>query len=211
MNLQKQTVSPTLWKLLKLLMEEPLLEHFHLAGGTALALRFGHRRSVDIDLFTGSEFDASALANQLTDEFKAQEIVIEKNTVRGLIDGIKIDLIAHRYNQLQPVENIEGIRILSNQDIAAMKLNAIANRGSKKDFWDYAKLLTCFTREQMLSLYAQKYPNSSLWNDEKSLSYFDDAEFDPDPIDLESLDWEQVKLQIKQSNRFANEEAPPQG
>jgi hypothetical protein len=69
------------------------------------------------------------------------------------------------------------------KDIAAMKVNAIANRGSKKDFWDYASLLDRFTTEEMLSFFHAKYSALNAWHAEKALLYFDDAEDDPDPVD----------------------------
>lgn len=110
--------------------------------------------------------------------------------------------MAHQYPLVGEVRTIEGIRMLSVQDIAAMKLNAIANRGSKKDFWDYALLLEHFDRETLLSFFAKKYPKSSRWNVEKSLSYFDDAESEPDPIDRRGQTWDQVKASIRASNRL---------
>ena len=83
-----------------------------------------------------------------------------------------------------------------------MKLNAIANRGSKKDFWDYAQLLEHFDQENLLSFYTKKYPNGNLWNLEKSLCYFDDAENDPDPISLTDQTWDQVKKVITANCRI---------
>jgi hypothetical protein len=89
-----------------------------------------------------------------------------------------------------------------DKDIAAMKLNAIANRGRKKDFWDYALLLKHFDRESLLGFFQKKYPNSSRWNLEKSLCYFEDAEREPDPMDLSGQTWEQVKTAIQQTNKL---------
>ena len=82
-----------------------------------------------------------------------------------------------------------------------MKLNAIANRGSKKDFWDCAELLQQYTREELLGFCGEKYQGDSLWNVEKSLCYFDDAEKEPDPRDLRGQTWEQVKGTIIAHNR----------
>ena len=85
------------------------------------------------------------------------------------------------------------------KDIAAMKINAISNRGAKKDFWDYAALLSCFTGEAMLSFYEAKYPSANAWHAEKSLSFFDDAENEPDPRDLSGRTWPEIKQIISQS------------
>ena len=141
MKLHTETVSSELLELLLKLMKEESLKPFALAGGTALALRFGHRTSIDIDLFTGAAFNAPGTAALLKTLYDMKEAETAENTVRGIIAGIKTDFIAHRYPLLNPFEEIDGIRIFSCEDIAAMKLNAITNRGCKKDFWDYADLL----------------------------------------------------------------------
>jgi predicted nucleotidyltransferase component of viral defense system len=202
MKLHTETVSAELLALLQNLMNEELLGSFALAGGTALALRFGHRTSVDLDLFTCTAFDAPAPAEFLKIGYGMNEAETAQNTVRGIIDGIKIDLIAHRYPLLNPLEEVGGIRMFSCEDIAAMKLNAITNRGCKKDFWDYAELLTTYSRDEMLSFFASKYKNDSLWNVEKSLTYFDDAENDPDPRDLRGRCWDEIKETVLASARL---------
>lgn len=193
MKLYTNTVSPELLNLLQKLMEEEALRSFALAGGTALALRLGHRTSIDLDLFTSESFDVPAVTGLLKTNYGLREAATAQNTVRGIIDGIKIDLIAHRYPLLKPFEQIGGIRMFSCKDIAAMKLNAITNRGCKKDFWDYAELLKTYSRDDMLSFFSSKYSNDSLWNVEKSLTWFDDAENDPDPRDLRGRSWEEIK------------------
>jgi predicted nucleotidyltransferase component of viral defense system len=202
MKLYTETVSNGLLILLQKLMKEERLASFALAGGTALALRFGHRTSIDLDIFTGEAFDAHAAAELLKTGYEMKEAETAQNTVRGIIAGIKIDLIAHRYPRLNPFEEIDGIRMFSCEDIAAMKLNAITNRGCKKDFWDYAELLTIYSRDEMLSFFARKYTNDSLWNVEKSLTYFDDAESDPDPRDLRGRSWEEIKQIVLASARL---------
>ena len=202
MNLHLETVSSELIGLLRRLMQAEQLHAFYLVGGTALALRYGHRNSVDLDLFTHEPYDANRVSETLIQEFHLSEAIVETNTVLGVIDGIKVDLIAHQYPLIKAVECFDGLRLLAVEDVAAMKLNAIANRGSKKDFWDLYELLQHFTRDQLLSLYTQKYPSSSVWNVEKSLVYFDDAEAEPEPVDLSGRTWEQVKTGIQQAIRL---------
>lgn len=200
MSLTLNSVSPELWQLLNRLMAEETLSNFFLVGGTALALRYGHRISVDIDLFSDSAFDAIRLAERLTQQYKLEESIVEENTVLGVIDGIKCDCMAHQYSMVVGVEEIEGVRLLAVEDIAAMKLNAIANRGSKKDFWDLYELMQHFSREQLLQYYEEKYPHASLWAVEKSLSYFEDAESDPNPRCLRGRRWDQIKSEILKWN-----------
>ena len=157
LELHYHAVSPPLLKLLRQLMQEKLLALFQLVGGTALALRLGHRVSVDIDLFSDQTFDVQAVAEMLRDRLSIQSLEMAKNTVCGEVGGIKIDIMAHRYPMIGTVCEVDNIRLSSLEDIAAMKLNAISNRGCKKDFWDYAELLKSFSREEMLSFFAKKY------------------------------------------------------
>jgi hypothetical protein len=56
MNIYKNTVSDLLWELLSALMTFDELNSFHLVGGTSLSLLLGHRKSIDIDLFTDAEY-----------------------------------------------------------------------------------------------------------------------------------------------------------
>ncbi|MDD4735031.1 MAG: nucleotidyl transferase AbiEii/AbiGii toxin family protein [Kiritimatiellae bacterium] len=193
------TVQPELMKALEVLMLDPHLNAFYLVGGTSLALRFGHRRSVDIDLFTHEDFNASRLAEQLRDSHGLRDSSVEENTVRGCLVNVKLDVIAHKYPLLAPIDEQQGIRMASLADVAAMKLNAIANRGSKKDFWDYAALLDHFSIQQMLSFFEEKYRTANVWHVEKSLLYFDDAENDPDPVDFTGQSWDAVKKRIRKS------------
>ena len=202
MKLHTETVSAGLLDLLHKLMKEEWLTPFALAGGTSLALRLGHRTSIDLDLFTCTAFDAPETAGLLKTGYDVREAETSENTVRGIIAGIKTDLIAHRYPLLKPFEETDGIRMFSCEDIAAMKLNAITNRGCKKDFWDYAELLQIYSRDEMFSFFARKYKNDSLWNVEKSLTYFDDAEGEPDPRDLRGRSWEEIKRIVLASARL---------
>ena len=118
------------------------------------------------------------------------------------VDGIKCDGMAHQYSMVTGVQDHDGVRLIAVEDIAAMKLNAIANRGSKKDFWDLHELSRHFDREQVFSFYEKKYPSGSRWSVEKSLSYFLDADGEPDPICLKGLNWSQVKSEIADWNRL---------
>ncbi|HAV14602.1 MAG TPA: hypothetical protein DCX06_14090 [Opitutae bacterium] len=202
MSLALNAVSPELWSLLKRLMADESMGQFFLVGGTALALRFGHRVSVDIDLFSDRAFDSLRLAELLVSEYGLSEATVEKNTVLGVLDGIKLDCMAHQYPMVVGVEEVEAVRVMAVEDIAAMKLNAIANRGSKKDFWDLYELMQHHNRKEILSFYERKYPQSSLWSVEKSLSYFEDAEADPDPRCLKGRSWDQIKAEIAEWNRL---------
>ena len=139
--LHTQTVAPQTLGLLKQLEAEPRLAAFNLAGGTALALYLGHRVSVDLDLFTPESFDAGELEAFLSQRYGFQTAFRRPDTLKGMIDGVKIDCIAHKYAYLRQPYAESGIRLYSIEDIVAMKLSAIADDGSRlKDFVDIACL-----------------------------------------------------------------------
>lgn len=198
-ELVKSAAPERVLNLLQQLMHDQQFNKFYLVGGTSLALRLGHRMSIDIDLFVHEDFDAIEIGEKLYDQYHATAQENEKNTIRTLINNVKVDFIAHKYPLLQPLDNIDDIRMASLEDIAAMKINSISNRGSKKDFWDYAALLTCFTTEEMLSFFQAKYSGANAWHAERSLSFFDDAENEPDPKDLSNRTWQEIKRIITQS------------
>lgn len=202
LNLHYEAAPDPLLDLLRRLMQEELLSPFVLVGGTALALRLGHRISVDIDLFSDNAFDVQPITEMLRDIFSIQALETAQNTVRGEVDGIKLDIMSHCYPAIGTPVTMDGIRMASLEDITAMKLNAIAHRGSKKDFWDYAELLSHFSRDEMLGFFAKKYSNENVWYAEKSLSYFDDAEEEPDPRDLKDRIWNEIKQAVLASNRL---------
>ena len=194
--LQKQAVKPELLELLEKLMLVDEFANFNLVGGTALALYEGHRLSVDIDMFGKSDIDTDKFTDILKE--KGETIILSQSPKILIfsINGIKVDFVDYNFELLEPLTIIEGIRLVSKKDIAAMKLNAIAGRGSKKDFFDAFQLLNEFTLTEMLTFYSQKYPNGSEFMVLKSLLYFDDAEIEPDPIMLIPATWSQVKERI---------------
>lgn len=107
-----------------------------------MSLIIGHRISVDIDLFTDTEFEAEKLTLVLTANYRVDNLEIEKNTINWFIEDIKVDCIAHCYPWLKPAKEIEGIRLASIEDIAAMKINAIVQDGSLvKDYMDIYVML----------------------------------------------------------------------
>jgi hypothetical protein len=115
--------------LLERLLAQAALEEFALGGGTSLALRFGHRMSVDLDFFTEREFSPE---DMLGDPSLDGATVINRAANSLILDvgGVKLDLLRHAYRKLEPTERISGVPLISLPDMAAMKLNAIANRGS---------------------------------------------------------------------------------
>ena len=197
LELKKEIISPSLLSLLESLMKEESLESFFLVGGTALALILGHRKSVDIDLFTTQMFDSQLLLRSLEQKFGLTNTSHEKNTISGYIDNIKVEFLTHEYDLIEPISVIDGIRIAGLKELAALKLNAIAGRGSRKDFWDISSLLDYYSIDEMIGFFEKKYPSANIWHLIRSLTYFTDA--DKEEIEIAStkdISWEQVKTKI---------------
>ena len=194
--LQTQTVVPDLLELLKKLMKEKLFSDFNLVGGTSLALQMGHRNSIDIDLFGHQEINQLLFEEKLR-EFGSVEISqASKNILITKINNIKVDFVNYKYPLLSDYLIHDNIRMLSTKDIAAMKLNAIMGRGSKKDFVDLFFLLEKFSMKEILEFYNKKFSDGSEFLVLKSLTYFEDADSQPQPKMFAAFDWEKCKEKI---------------
>lgn len=176
-------VDPDTFSLIQKIQALPELADFYLVGGTALALQYGHRNSIDIDLFTQKEFVAEEIVSVLQNHFEV-EVSFKRNsgTLLTFVNGIKTDFIRHNYNLIKTPRNEDGITFLSTEDISAMKLNAIVNSGKRlKDFVDVYFLLEHFSLNQMLSFFQLKYAHMNSLIALKSISYFDDIDPETDP------------------------------
>jgi hypothetical protein len=181
-------------------MQDKFLSNFLLAGGTSLALQLGHRKSIDLDMFSYQDFDAMILEKHFLENYNfVARRVFEKNTVLGYIDGIKVDFIAHIYPLLNNPLVEDDVRMYSLQDLACMKLVAISDNGSRlKDFVDIAFLSTKMSLNEMLQAYSKKYNRLNYFHALKGLSYFDDIDFDVQ-IELTNntkFDWRKIKKRI---------------
>lgn len=195
--LQTQTVVPELMELLRKLMKVEAFSNFYLVGGTSLSLQIGHRNSIDIDLFGSQEIDSDLFVSILNELGKTEVSKSSKNILMTAISGIKVDFVNYRYTLLDEPIEVDGIRMVSKKDIAAMKLNAIAGRGSKKDFIDLFYLLNEFSMKQMVDFYHQKYFDGSEFMVLKSLTYFEEAENQPLPKMMKNnFNWESCKQKI---------------
>lgn len=179
-------------------MSDSQLEDFLLVGGTALALRLGHRMSIDIDLFSNQPFDADQIANHLRLYYNLQLDFIAENTIKGEINNVAVDLIAHQYPWIETPKKVNGIKLAGFLDIAAMKLNAISVDGTRvKDFTDIAFLSSQLSLKQMLEAYKKKYSSNPVMP-LKALVYFDDINFNV-PIKLSgkrNFDWNKIEKRI---------------
>ena len=202
--LQIKTIEPRTLSLLRKLMEIPELDKFCLVGGTALALKHGHRTSIDLDLFATEKFDNNLIINALNSVFK-ENIFIQKNINIGIfcqIYGIKVDIIYYPHPLVAEIEIIENIRFYNDKDIAAMKIQAILGRAEKKDFWDLYELLKQFNVSQIIEYHKLKFSNQFLAiTIPQAITYFEDAEISPDPKSFKSQTWEKIKAGINKKVR----------
>jgi hypothetical protein len=177
-------------------MDEPVFNGLRLVGGTALALKIGHRRSVDIDLFGSITSDIYTITQKLKILGKVNLLNQTENIHIYSVNGVKVDLVNFPYPWLENEITIDGIRLADVKDIAAMKLAAITGRGTRKDFIDLYFLLKQFSLGDMLSFYEEKYSDGSSFLVIKSLTYFEDAERDQSPVMLHPINWETIKKAI---------------
>ncbi len=195
--LSLRTVTPDTLELLKALMSAPELLSLRLVGGTALALQYGHRVSVDLDLFGEVTIDKFELLSLLQGLGEVRVINETKNIHQYFVNGIKVDIVNYSYSWIDaPVEE-DCIRLASPKDIAALKINAIEGRGTKKDFIDMYLLLQHYSLEEILTFYQQKYPDYSIFRALRSLTYFDDADAQIMPQMFVEDTWEKMKENIQ--------------
>ena len=197
--LHYETVDEGTLGLLKQLQSLDVLSEMRLVGGTSLALQIGHRKSIDIDLFgiLNVEFDI------LIDELKTLgEVVLLKNSKNIhslLINNIKVDIVNYNYKWLTNKMTIDNIYFATIEDIAAMKLNAIMGRGSKKDFIDLYFILKNYTLTTLMDFYSKKNHDGSIFLVLKSLAYFDDADEQEMPFMFHNTSWQTMKNNIKKA------------
>ena len=173
---------------------------FYLAGGTALALLEGHRVSADLDLFSPS-FDDPEAAHMTIEEIHPEATVtsISPRTLYLQIQGTTVSLFGYSYpliaSLLRPDTSL--LPLASREDIAAMKLAAIASRGSRKDFIDLWLLATRYwPLSDCLELYRKKFAARDIGHVVRSLTYFDDADEEPPLRLLIDVDWDEIKLDL---------------
>ncbi|MDI9320618.1 MAG: nucleotidyl transferase AbiEii/AbiGii toxin family protein [Phycisphaerales bacterium] len=183
----------------------PELSNFSLVGGTALSLIYGHRLSIDLDLFSTSKFEVENVTEILNQKFGTRLAVESSKAKWGIfcyIDNIKVDLVNYPHPCLNEPIFVEDIKMFTLPDIVAMKINAILGRGKKKDFWDLAELLHHFTVKEIIGFHQQKYPNQNLLiSIPQAITYFEDAEEGEDPVSLKGQTWEGVKSSIQKTVR----------
>ena len=198
-----ETIDPATLALLRRLQSNPAFADTRLVGGTALALHLGHRVSVDIDIFGKWNYDED-LVLALSKIGRVEKVggTGDGKMAFFYVDDVKVDCVSYEmYRWLDPVVEESGVRLAGVRDIAAMKINAVTNRGTRKDFVDVVRLLEDHSLDEMFGWYRVKYPEANPALAMRSLSYFVDAETMPMPRMLIPFDWELAKDRIRAAVR----------
>ncbi|MFI3262384.1 MAG: nucleotidyl transferase AbiEii/AbiGii toxin family protein [Rikenellaceae bacterium] len=207
MELYYNTVNYRLRETLNILMAADEFSAFRLVGGTSLSLQLGHRLSIDIDLFTDAEYksiDFDVIDNYLRREFvyvdspSSGDVAFGKSYYVGASahECIKLDLF-YTDRFIRDAIVVDGIRMASIEDIAAMKVDVIQRTGRKKDFWDIHKLLDTHSIETLLLLHEERYPYTHERDEIISkFTNFTYANGDFDPVCLLHKEWGIIKLDI---------------
>jgi predicted nucleotidyltransferase component of viral defense system len=185
-------------QLLRRIRVESFLDNFYLAGGTALALQLGHRKSVDLDFFSPIFPRQEQLLQELSG-YNPQIAQQAKGTLDTYISGVKVGFFEYKYPLLEPLVKYETVQLAQVLDIACMKLSAITSRGAKKDFVDLYVILQKHKLSELIEAFEKKYKGLryNKLHLLKSLVYFEDADKDPEPDYLVKLRWTEIKKYLK--------------
>jgi len=175
-------------------------EGFYMGGGTAVALYFGHRRSFDLDWFTPQPLkDPLGLSRRIMDLTPFSIDQMERGTLHGRASEVRISCLEYRYpllKKLQPFSDYQ-CRVAAWQDLACMKLAAVSQRGSKKDFVDLMAMMETTSLKTMLKWYQKKYPVNSITPVLYGLVYFDEADQEGQPKMIQEIPWEEAKQTLR--------------
>jgi predicted nucleotidyltransferase component of viral defense system len=195
--LYQQTLAPETLSLLEKLSSIQELNNFTLAGGTALSLQIGHRISYDLDFFLQGDLSNEMILQAIENTGKIEIVSQSPRILVLLINNIKVDFIRHPYPSIQSPTLEQNLRLSGLKDIAAMKLHAIAGRGRRRDFVDLFFLLKRFSLKEIIAFYSRRFFDGNELMVVRSLSFFDDAESDPDVVYVsETVSWDEIKHSI---------------
>jgi hypothetical protein len=190
-----EVIGPATETALRAIVAAGLRPSFYLAGGTGLALRLGHRRSLDLDFFAEGGMDEEALLRDLQRLGELSVIAQAKETLDVHLFETKVSFLAYPYPVLFPFDLYAGVPVADPRDIACMKISAISSPGTRRDFTDLYLVSKTYGLEELLRLFERKYArvHYNRIHVLKSLVYFEDAEKDPPPALLIGLGWQEIK------------------
>lgn len=200
--MQLDALSPATKAVFGKIAKLPIIKNFYLAGGSAVALFHAHRYSYDLDFFSDQSFNATTLTKLISKLGKLKTETLEEDTLLGTLDGVKISFFRYRYPLVYSAKYMGTVKVADQRDLAAMKLQAISSRGTKRDFVDLYWLLkqNHWTLMQAIDWFEKRYQgmNLNLVHLLKSLVYFSDA--DNDKIEMiKPADWNLVKDYFKRA------------
>lgn len=181
----------------------PILRSYgaYLAGGTALALQLGHRRSVDFDFFVaGSQFDFAAMEQELMKRLPFQSLGAEEKALHGKLHGIRFLAMKYEYLRLHPIRRCVPFNcdLAALNDIGTMKLAAICHRRTKKDFVDlWALMKSGKSLNRLLRDFQERFHVSDLGVVMRRLIDTDDVDDSPMPRMLWRTRWNTIKSEFR--------------
>jgi len=201
----EQTLPKTTRHYLDLLAQKGISQAFYLGGGTAIALRLGHRVSVDLDFFTPESFDVNDLESELQRFNTYRRERHANDTLLGALEDLRISFFRYRYKLLETPTPFLGTQILQLPDLAAMKIEAIAQRNTKRDFIDLYFLAreSGISPEKALEYHKTKFAGLDINAGHLvlSLGYFDEADEDPMPQMTKPVNWNDVKKYFQHESK----------
>lgn len=186
---------------LAVLAQRGLLSRFYLVGGTAAALHMGHRLSIDFDLFCNEPFDRAKIAEQLTATLPLTITFNRGTTIQGQLNRVRFAFVQYPYPLIrQTLDGPMGLRVIDVEDLAPMKLVAISQRGSRKDFIDlYFLIRGLISLEKIFELLPEKFVGVRFepFHLVRALQYFEDAEKQDMPTMLVPFEWDECKAYFR--------------
>lgn len=196
--MHKESIDKKTKSVLEKIKRASFMQDFYLAGGTALAIEIGHRISVDLDFFSRDNFDTKKIIRGLSALGRLSVNEEYEGTVNAVLGGIKISFLHYPYKQLYEFLKFDSIKLADKRDIAAMKIDAVSSRGSKKDFVDIYFLLKIYSLNELIGFFEKKYASVKYNKTHiiKSLTFFEDAENEPLPKMIKDFSWGKAKEKI---------------
>lgn len=208
MSFHFEAITPEARRALEFLARQPFIRRFYLGGGTALALQLGHRISYDLDFFSWQNKltarGRASIVKALEQSGDAKIDVNKPGMIFATLMDVKVSFIYQHHALIESTVDMEGIRLASVMDIGLMKLAAINDRGTRRDFVDLYCMREVAPLDRLLELAPRKYYDRPSFTviAARALCYFDDAESDPRELTmLRRVRWSDVKKYCIQGAR----------
>lgn len=193
-----ETISTEMKEVLHAIGKQPFTRRFYLAGGTALALQIGHRRSVDLDFFSSTDEVGVSTRQEIIQTLSPLSPQVIENTGGNLlliIHGVRTGFFGYGYPLVDETVELENSLLASLADIGLMKCDAVISRGSRKDFCDLFYIAMQIPLPDLLDLSTRKFPQ---FRDFplmflESMILFDQADQDVQLGLRDDLPWDEIK------------------